>query len=217
MKTIFNLVLFLCIIIALIFICNNLLETDVLNNKEEFSNSKLKINYKNEFKSKDIPKGNPTISFDYETVLENDTAFNLSDNYYNELKSGAQVHPQYEPQKGEEGKEFYKNKFSDQKVIYDNRMYEKPIHRYRTLENNDKELPKKISEIFDDSITDFKSLVPLKNGTLGDSIINGGFNLSSYGPDFINYENEKSENGGLIEKLNFSGYDPLIQSDSAIF
>ena len=214
MKTIFNLVLFLCIIIALIFICNNLSETN-LSNTESFT--ELKVNYKDEFKAKEIPKGNPTISFNYESVPEDNTPFNLSDSYYNELKSGAQVHPQYEPQKGEEGKEFYKHKFTDQKVIHDNRMYEKPIHRYRTLENDDKELPKKISEIFDASITDFKSLVPLKNGVLGDSIINGGFNLSSYGPDFINYENEKSENGGLIEKLNFSGYDPLIQSDSAIF
>ena len=152
-----------------------------------------------------------------DTVPEDKTPFNLSDRFYNELKSGAQVHPQYEPQTGEEGKEFYQHKFVDQKVIHDNRMYEKPIHRFRTLETDDNELPKKISEIFDESITDFKSLVPLKNGKLGDSIIDGGFNLGSFTPDFITYENEKPENGGLLDKLTFFGYDPMIQTDSAIF
>ena len=219
MKTIFNLVLFLSIIFALIFICNNLSQNDSTNispdNKELFS--KLKANYTKEFIPKEQPKGNPTIVFDYDTVPEDNKPFNLSDRFYDELKSGAQVHPQYEPPKGEEEKEFYKHKFTDQKVIHDNRMYEKPIHRYRTLETEDNELPKKISEIFDESITDFKSLIPFKNGKLGDSMIDGGFNLGSFTPDFITYENEKPENGGLLDKLTFFGYDPLIQTDSAIF
>ena len=119
MKTIFNLVLFLCIIFALIFICNNLSQNDSTNispdNKELFS--KLKGNYKNEFKPKEQPKGYPTIIFDYESVPEDDTPFNLSDRFNSELKSGAQVHPQYEPQTGEEGKEFYQHKFVDQKIV----------------------------------------------------------------------------------------------------
>jgi hypothetical protein len=218
MKTIFNLVLFLIVIYVLVIICNNasISKSEVFATKEQFTFPFDKVEKEDTSK---LPKGYPTIVFDYESVPEDKTPFVLEDRFLKELKTGAQVHPKYEPPEKDNDKEFYHHELTDQKVIYDNRMYEKPIHKYRSLETNenDKGLPKKISEIFNESITDFKSLVPLMKGTNGDYIIEGGSNQSGYAPDFISYEDEKPENGGRIPKINVYGFDPLLVSDSAIF
>ena len=122
MKSIFNLVLFLSIISILIIICNHLThenQKQSIIKKENFEQNK---NASNGNVSKSIPKGNPTISFNYEPVVKIEKEFNLEESFNKELKSGATVHPQYT-----------NYTFSDQKIIHDNRMYEKPIHKYRTL------------------------------------------------------------------------------------
>jgi len=202
MKSIFNLVLFLVVICILVIICNYLTKQ---NQKQPIYKSE---SFKPEIPKKNIPKSMPTVMFNYDTVPENKEVFDLEKKYYKELKSGATVHPQYT-----------NDKFEDQKVIHDNRMYEKPIHRYRTLETDEDKLPTKISEIFDKSITDFKRLVPLKQGHTGEFASEGGFNLASYNPDFIGYKDEKPENGGIIPDLygNVYASDPLLQTGSAIF
>jgi hypothetical protein len=226
METIYNLIIF-GVVIGLLFLTLNNLQ---FNKDEPFKTNISKFETDNEFfKSEkgifpDIPKGNLLntfdYAFDYESVPENKEKFNLSKKFYNELDHGATVRPRYEPPKGFEKNKFYTHKLEDQKIIHDNRLYEKPIHRYRTLEVNDKDtLPTKISEIFNESITDFKSLVPLKKGIMGDFVTEGGSNQSAYTPDFMNYENEKPENGGIIPNLYGAVYgnDTMIQSGAAVF
>ena len=209
MKSIFNLVLFLLVICILVIICNRIISEN--QNKpiiNEDGNKEVIEDFEN--LKKNIPKGNPTISFDYESVPKNKVRFDLEKQYYKELESGATVHPQYT-----------NDTFSDQKVIHDNRMYEKPIHRYRKLEQTlDMDaLPSKISDLFDKSITDFKKLTPLKEGYTGEFASEGGFNQASYNPDFMSYKDEKPENGGIIPGLYDTVYasDPLLETGSALF
>ena len=126
MKSIFNLVLFLSIICIIVILCNHLTKENqkqpIIKN-ENFAEGNPK-------QIKNIPKGNPTIKFDYEFLPKvKEKEFDLAEVFNKELLKGATVHPQYT-----------NDKFEDQKVIHDNRMYEKPIHRYRTLEVNDNEL-----------------------------------------------------------------------------
>jgi len=204
MKSIFNLVLFLSIISILIILCNHLThenQKQSIIKKENFEQNKNTSNG-------NVPRGNPTISFNYEPVVKIEKEFNLEESFNKELKSGATVHPQYT-----------NDTFSDQKIIHDNRMYEKPIHKYRTLEVSDNELPTKISEIFDQSITDFKKLIPLKKGNSGEFASDGGFNHASYNPDFLGYDDEKPENGGIIPGLygEVYGHDPLLEIGNALF
>jgi len=216
MLTIFNLVLFLVSIYILVSICNNMSKKENINDIdfEEYIED-----YKN-IKST-IPSSHDSLNldFNYEDVPKNDKPFDLETKFYKELNNGAHFMPEYFPPKDYEDLEFYKKEINDQTVIYDNRLYEKPIHRYRQLENNDEDAPKKISEIFDQSIIDFKSLVPLKKGKMGDVASSGGFDLHSYTPDFVSYEDEKPENGGMLPNLynGVFGFDPLIEKDSAIF
>jgi hypothetical protein len=217
MNTIFNLVLFLTIITILVNLCNGYTkveETKVNNtkikNREDFDYTENQI--------KNI-KSNDLFFFNYEDVKEDIKPLDLDKKFHDELESGVHFMPKYYPPKEYEELPFYKNKNEDQKIIHDNKLYEKPIHRFRTLELNDNDAPKKINEIFNDSILDFKSLVPLKKGMKGDLIIEGSSELQAYAPDFISYENENPENGGMLPNLynGVFGFDPLIQSDTAVF
>jgi len=209
MNIIFNLVLFLLVISILLVICNNLSKDEI----------KLK-KYKSKKEVKKEPTNIPPAIFDYEkgnyeTVPENTKKFNLEQKYNDDQKYAAQMVPKYEPHKNEENKEFYNKKHSDQPIIYDNRMYEKPIHRDReVVQDLQKNLPTKISDLFDNSITDFKTLVPKMKGTMGTMISDGAYN-----PDFIHYEDEKPENGGVIPKLynGVFGNDPLLETNCAKF
>jgi hypothetical protein len=213
MKSIFNLVLFLSVIFMIIIICNFLIKKNQdkpVNDEHDSNEDNIDKKYET-FKNqkKNIPSGKLTFDFNYDTVPPVKEKFDLKKSYYTELKTGATVVPQYT-----------NNTFSDQKVIHDNRMYEKPIHRYRTLEiDENNNLPTKISELFDKSITDFKQLTPLKDGYTGEFASEGGFNLASYNPDFIGYNDEKPENGGIIPNLynTVYGNDPLLQTSNALF
>ena len=126
--------------------------------------------------------------------------------YNEELKSGGFIHPQYT-----------NNTFTDQKAIYDNRMYSKPIHETRNVEVDYNDEPLTIKNMYDKSITDFKKTMPQKLGKTGDIITEGNFEQSSFQPDYISYDDEKPENGGKYPNLGFYGYDPLISTDNAIF
>lgn len=207
MKNILNLVIYLVCIVLIVMACNNYLnnERKKVKKQETFKNFTAVTN--------DVP-GNPTISFNYDTVPEVEIK-PLEDRYIEELEGGANFFPKYKSS----------STFPDQKVIYDNEIYTKDIHTDRTfnpLDNNG--MPRTIAEIFNESITDFKRLTPLKNGREGEFVVQGATNLSAFNPDYISYENEKPENGGVYAKAdkykgNFSyqGYDPLAQIDSAIF
>ena len=85
-------------------------------------------------------------------------------------------------------------------------------------------LPRSIAQIFEESITDFKKLTPMKQGIEGDFIVQGASNLSAFNPDYISYNDEKPENGGIYNhadkykgNLSLQGYDPLSQMNSAVF
>jgi hypothetical protein len=129
MKSIFNLVLFLIVIITLVIICNNL-----ENKKPLVSQNKVR----SEVTSKkivigNIPKSDPAIVFDYEKnqyekIKNKKKKISISDKFYKDLKVGATTIPKYEPPKGEKNKEFYKKEFSDQTLLFDSKLYEKKIH-----------------------------------------------------------------------------------------
>ena len=56
-------------------------------------------------------------------------------------------------------------------------------------------------------------------GTNTTVISDGAFNLEAFNPDYINYENEKPENGGQIPNLygTVYGNDPLLETGCAKF
>ena len=225
MKSIFNLVLFLSVIGILIVICNNIKDV-----KEPFQ-KKIVVKQEKETKKANIvikkyPASNPTIVFDYEkttyeTVPENKNKIKIADKFQKDLKFGATIIPKYEPPKGSEKKKFYDKEFSDQTLLFNSKLYEKKIHNDRVVEKEaENQLPKKISDIFDDSITDFKTLFPKKNGVQSDLIMsNGAFDLESFNPDYIHYEDEKPENGGQIPNLygTVYGNDPMLETGCAKF
>jgi hypothetical protein len=206
MKNIFNLIIYIAIIFLLIQLCNNL---------QKFSEKKFIKDNETFSKELVVVKGLPTIHFDYDTVpTEEETKEPIEDRYQKELISGAFVNPQYT-----------NNNFSDQKAIYNNDIYAKPIHINRTMDSMDEnDLPKTIAQIFDESITDFKKLTPPKESKTGDFIIQGASNLSTFNPDEFVYDNEKPENGGVFGKddkyrgnLNIYPYDNMISLNNALF
>ena len=205
MKNIFNLIIYVVIIYLLVQLCNNLQkssEKKFIKDNETFSKEQV------------VVRGFPTIHFDYDTVPTEEPKKSIEDRYQEELISGAIVNPHY-----------INNNFSDQRVIYNNDIYTKPIHINRTLDSMDEnDLPKTIAQIFDESITDFKKLTPLKESKTGDFIIQGASNLSTFNPDEFVYDDEKPENGGVFGKddkykgnLSIYSYDDMISLDNALF
>ena len=205
MKNIFNLIIYVVIIYLLVQLCNNLQkssEKKFIKDNETFSKELV------------VVRGFPTINFDYDTVPTEEPKKSIEDRYQEELISGAIVNPHY-----------INNNFSDQRVIYNNDIYTKPIHINRTLDSMDEnDLPKTIAQIFDESITDFKKLTPLKEYQTGDFIIQGASNLSTFNPDEFVYDDEKPENGGVFGKddkykgnLSIYSYDDMISLDNALF
>ena len=205
MKNIFNLIIYVVIIYLLVQLCNNLQkssEKKFIKDNETFSKELV------------VVRGFPTIHFDYDTVPTEEPKKSIEDRYQEELISGAIVNPHY-----------INNNFSDQRVIYNNDIYTKPIHINRTLDSMDEnDLPKTIAQIFDESITDFKKLTPPKESKTGDFIIQGASNLSTFNPDEFVYDDEKPENGGVFGKddkyrgnLNIYPYDDMISLNNALF
>jgi hypothetical protein len=205
MKNIFNLIIYVGIIYLLVQLCNKLLKS-----------SEKKVNKKDESFTEEqvVVRGNPTIHFDYESVPTEEDKGTIEERYQKELKSGTFVYPQYS-----------NDKFSDQRAIYNNDMYAKPIHINRTLDPmGENDLPKTIAQIFDESITDFKKLTPTKQGQTGDFVIQGASNLATFNPDDIVYDDEKPENGAMFGKddryrgdLSVQAYDNMVSLDSALF
>lgn len=199
MKNIFNLIIYVVIIFLLVQLSNNLQKTS----------EKKFINDIEHFSEKQVVKGNPTIYFDYDTVSSEEPNEPIQDRYQKELKSGTFVNPQYT-----------NTNFSDQRAIYNNDMYAKPIHINRTVDS----VNKTIAQVFDDSITDFKKLTPIKDYKTGDFIIQGGSNLSTFNIDEFVYDDEKPENGGVFGKddkyngnLNIYPFDDMICLNNALF
>ena len=199
MKNIFNLIIYVVIIFLLVQLSNNL----------QKSSEKKFINDIEYFSEKQVVKENPTVYFDYDTVSSEEPIEPIENRYQKELKSGTIVNPQYT-----------NTNFSDQRAIYNNDMYAKPIHINRTVDS----VNKTIAQVFDDSITDFKKLTPIKDYKTGDFIIQGGSNLSTFNIDEFVYDDEKPENGGVFGKndkyngnLNIYPYDNMIALNNALF
>jgi hypothetical protein len=199
MKNIFNLIIYVVIIFLLVQLSNNL----------QKSSEKKFINDIEYFSEKQVVKENPTIYFDYDTVSSEEPIEPIENRYQKELKSGAIVNPQYT-----------NTNFSDQRAIYNNDMYAKPIHIDRTVDS----VNKTIAQVFDDSITDFKKLTPTKDYKTGDFLIQGASNLSMFKPDEFVYDNEKPENGGVFGKddkykgnLNIYPFDDMLSLNNASF
>lgn len=199
MKNIFNLIIYVVIIFLLVQLSNNLQKTS----------EKKFINDIEHFSEKQVVKGNQTIYFNYDTVSSEEPIVPIQDRYQKELNSGSIVNPQYT-----------NNTFSDQRAIYNNDMYAKPIHINRTVDS----INKTIAQVFDDSITDFKKLTPIKDYKTGDYLIQGGSNLSTFNIDDFVYDDEKPENGGVFGKddkyngnLNIYPFDDMICLNNALF
>lgn len=205
MKNIFNLIIYVGIIYLLIQLCNNMMKSPkikAIKNDESFTVEQT------------IIKGNPTIHFDYESVPEEEEKEHIEERFQKELKTGAIINPQYS-----------NGNFSDQRAIYNNDMYTKPIHTNRTLDAMDEnDLPKTIAQIFDESITDFKKLTPSKQSQTGDFVIQGASKLITFNRDDFVYDDEKPENGSVFSKddkykgnLSVYGYDNMVSLESSLF
>lgn len=205
MKNIFNLIIYVGIIYLLVQLCNNMMKSSKMNaikNDESFTVEPT------------IIKGNPTIYFDYESVPSEEEEKTIEERFQKELKTGAIVYPQYS-----------NNNFTDQRAIYNNDMYTKPIHTNRTLDAmGENDLPKTIAQIFDESITDFKKLTPNKQSQTGDFVIQGASKLTTFNRDDFVYDDEKPENGAVFSKddkykgnLSVHGYDNMVSLESSLF
>jgi len=205
MQNIFNLIIYIGIIFLLVQLCNSMIKSTkikAIKNDESFTVEQTSI------------KGNPTIKFDYSTVPEEEKKEPIEERYRKELKTGAIVNPQYS-----------NDNFTDQRAIYNNDMYTKPIHTNRTLDTmGENDLPKTIAQIFDESITDFKKLTPNKQSQTGDFVIQGASKLTTFNRDDFVYDDEKPENGSVFSKddkykgnLSVYGYDNMVSLESSLF
>ena len=197
----FNLLIYLCVIFILLFICNNITEPLNNNSNNNIINKNLKV------KKQNIILPNPNTTFNYETVDEYPKEEPVLNRYYNELNRGASVNPQYT-----------NNNFLDQKAIYGNELYENSINVDRTFNplNSDGK-PKTISQVYNELSTDFTKLTPKMKGVVGDIPVECASYQSTFTPNFINYDNEKPENGGKNLHTNLFNYDPLIDTSVASF
>ena len=206
MKNILNLIIYLVCIILVIMFCNNYLNDQRKKVKKDESFFVEKNKIKGDEDSKHI-------TFNYKTVPETSEKKDLEERYIEELNKGTSLYPKYNYD------------IPDQKVVYDYELYEKPLYTDRVVEPVDNDgLPRSIAQIFEESITDFKKLTPMKQGIEGDFIVQGASNLSAFNPDYISYNDEKPENGGIYNhadkykgNLSLQGYDPLSQMNSAVF
>jgi hypothetical protein len=211
MKNIFNLIIYVGIIFLLIQLCNNMTKEAKEAKEAKETNNKTDERFTVE---QDSIKGNPTIYFDYDTVPIEPDKEHIEDRYQKELKTGAIVNPQYS-----------NDNFTDQRSIYNNDMYTKPIHTNRTLDAmGENDLPKTIAQIFDESITDFKKLTPNKQSQTGDFVIQGASKLTTFNRDDFVYDDEKPENGAVFSKddkykgnLSVYGYDNMVSLESSLF
>ena len=204
---IINLIIYASIIIVIIFLINKL-----YSKSEKFTNT-------NNNTQDNLSEKYETINFDYSS---NKTE-NINDIYNKELEFGVTLLPNYGSNNMLKGSGLQvsdnKDLFDytgnvDQRAIYGDKLYTHNIHTERS-DNSYNNKP--IRELFDDSITDFKKISHRKEGTEGDFVINGGFNQGSFAPDFINYDNEKPENGGVLSGNDFYAFDPTVLSSTAIF
>lgn len=201
MQTMINLIIYIAIICLGVFLLNKLFtKKNSEPEKEHFNNT----NFNNTNETIDFDYGNSNINTPDEHIQTIET---INDKYKKELINGVTFKPDY-------NSNYTLDEYEDQKVIYNNAIYTHPIHTTRSIDTNTN---KPIREIFDSSITDFKKLSPNENGIDGDTVVSGGFNSGNFNPDFRTYDNEKPENGGIFTDNNLYAYDPLIQTDNAIF
>jgi hypothetical protein len=89
--------------------------------------------------------------------------------------------------------------------------------RIPDLDNNESSANgKTIKEIYDNSLVNFKKLIPKKNMIKSneDTLLEGGSNISFFTNDTWVYDNEKPENGGSI---NNGLYAADMNKSNAIF
>lgn len=202
MKSILNLIIFLGLIYIIVIFCNNMKTPDEVDEKFDPDDE----SEWDKFKEKKVIRGYPTMVFDYGNVDPYPKEDPIEERYQKELVSGAGIVPEYT-----------NNKFTDQKAIYNYDFYRTPVHESRSFEQPTNSLPKKISDIFEESITDVRKFTPKKEGEYGNFIVEGGSNQSAFIPDFISYKDEKPENGGMYPNSSVFGYDPMLISETATF
>jgi hypothetical protein len=215
MKPIVNLIIYIGMICLIIFLFNKLYKssksenfTNLISQNENNNNINLSEKYE-------------TIQFDYNDNNNNNTKETINEQYNKELDYGVTLQPNYGNNNMMKGSDINSNKdlFDyngnvDQRAIYGDKLYTHPIHTERS---DNSYINKPIKELYDDSITDFKKISHKKEGNEGDFVVSGNFNLGSFAPDFINYDNEKPENGGILSGNDFFAFDPLTSGSNAIF
>lgn len=214
MKPIVNLIIYIGMICLIIFLFNKLYKSSKSDKSENFTN----LISQNENNNINLSEKYETIQFDYN---DNNTKETINEQYNKELDYGVTLQPNYGSNNMMKGSDINSNKdlFDyngnvDQRAIYGDKLYTHPIHTERS---DNSYINKPIKELYDDSITDFKKISPKKEGNEGDFVVSGNFNLGSFAPDFINYDNEKPENGGILSGNDFFAFDPMATGSNAIF
>jgi hypothetical protein len=217
MKSIVNLIIYIGMIFLIIFLLNKLYKSDNLDN-ENFTNTISRSEKDKNNDNMNLSETYEHIQFDYN---DNNTKENINEQYNKELDFGVTLQPNYGNNNMMKGSDinsdkdlFDYNGNVDQRTIYGDKLYTHPIHTER---GDNTYINKPIKDLYDDSITDFKKISHKKQGNEGDFVVSGNFNLGSFAPDFINYDNEKPENGGVLAGNDFFAFDPLASGSNAIF
>ena len=199
MKKMFNCILLFGLLIFIYHILQKYKNNNNCNNNDNYENFDMSKIYYN-------PTIKPDIKFDYDFTEVDNQFMKDQENSFNVA--------------------YYAPNANDPEILNNLNTYNETLYNYDfnklripDLDNNENSANgKTIKEIYDNSLVDFKKLIPKKNMIKSneDTLLEGGSNLSFYTNDNWVYDNEKPENGGSINNgLYAVDYNTL--NSNAIF
>jgi len=199
MKKMFNCILLFGLLIFIYHILQKYKNNNNCNNNDNYENFDMSKIYYN-------PTIKPDIKFDYDFTEVDNQFMKDQENSFNVA--------------------YYAPNTNDPEILNNLNTYNETLYNYDfnklripDLDNNENSANgKTIKEIYDNSLVDFKKLIPKKNMIKSneDTLLEGGSNLSFYTNDNWVYDNEKPENGGSINNgLYAVDYNTL--NSNAIF
>ena len=199
MKKMFNCILLFGLLIFIYHILQKYKNNNNCNNNDNYENFDMSKIYYN-------PTIKPDIKFDYDFTEVDNQFMKDQENSFNVA--------------------YYAPNTNDPEILNNLNTYNETLYNYDfnklripDLDNNENSANgKTIKEIYDNSLVDFKKLIPKKNMIKSneDTLLEGGSKLSFYTNDNWVYDNEKPENGGSINNgLYAVDYNTL--NSNAIF
>ena len=215
MLEIFNVILIVIILVTIYY----LIENNKDNKKEINYSIPLNIPQAKETIERFEDKDTKYINFDYDTKP-------IEQEVIKEQKEGVYLNTWYPntwiERIDENGNPIYNSRENitkepkdSTKIILDYMPESSKSYEFNKNKPEDND-GKTIKEIYDNSMVDYKKLVPIKNkisDETSDIVMPGGSNLTYFTPDTWTYDQENPENGGLIYN-NVYGDDPMSNNAS---